>query len=40
MMQIHAERHIGKPWFRKDCASLFDSDVNPGSYWEPEGTGL
>ena len=40
MMRIHAERHCGKPWFREDRAGLFDSDANPGFYWEPEGTGL
>lgn len=40
MMRIHAEWHCGKPWFQEDCAGLFDSDGNPGSNWEPEGTGL
>ena len=40
MMRIHAERHCGKPWFRQHCVGLSVSDVNPGSYWEPEGTGL
>lgn len=40
MMRIHAVRHCAKPWFGEDCASLFGSDVNPGSYWEPEGAGL